>query len=281
MKCSRKPKSVEFFQVPRRLWRKLKRLLPPVRRQRQRGRPPADVRAVWNGIWYVLWTGCQWKAVKREWFGVSSSVLHQRFQLWQQTGLFARLFQRVVRFYARERRIGWQWQALDSKSCPAPLGGAATGPNPTDRAKAGSKIHLLVDQRGAPLAVCISGANYPDHRALPELVLSMIVERPTLRQHLCADRGYDYPAVHQFLAQAGYHTHIKHRRLRNEPPASVVVPADHLHPARRWVVERTFNWLVKRRSLRVRWAKKSQNWLPLVQFACADILCNMALYPPE
>ena len=66
---------------------------------------------------------------------------------------------RTARFYARERRITWTWQSMDSKSVPAPLGGEETGKNPTDRGKSGSKIHLLVDQRGAPLAVLVSGAN--------------------------------------------------------------------------------------------------------------------------
>jgi transposase len=44
------------------------------------GRPRASDRAVINAIWYVLWTGCQWKAVHRDWFGVSASVIHERFQ---------------------------------------------------------------------------------------------------------------------------------------------------------------------------------------------------------
>ena len=33
------------------------------------GRKPAENRRVVSGIWYVLWTGCQWKAVHRDWFG--------------------------------------------------------------------------------------------------------------------------------------------------------------------------------------------------------------------
>lgn len=37
-----------------------------------------------SGIRYVLWTGCQWKAAHEDWFGVSSSVLHERFRTWQQ-----------------------------------------------------------------------------------------------------------------------------------------------------------------------------------------------------
>ena len=61
------------------------------KKRRQGGRPRASDRAVINGIWYVLWTGCQWKAVHRDWFGVSSSVIHERFQRWRRMGIFEKL----------------------------------------------------------------------------------------------------------------------------------------------------------------------------------------------
>ena len=43
-------------------------------------------------------------------------------------------------------------------------------------------------------------------------------------------------------------------------------------------IERTISWLVKRRSLRTRWSKKAENWLALVQLACAHILLNLAVF---
>ena len=149
---TQKPKNVDYFHVPRPLWRKIKKVLPKPPKKRRPGRPPADNRAALNGIWYVLWTGCQWKAVHKDWFGVCSSTLHERFQTWQAQGVFDQIMRIMVKFYAKKRKIKWKWQAIDSKSCPAPLGGEQTGKNPTDRGKRGSKIHILVDQRGAPLA---------------------------------------------------------------------------------------------------------------------------------
>jgi len=274
-----KPKNVNYFSVPRPLWRQIKKLFPKPPKKRGRGRPPADTRAVLNGIWYVLWTGCQWKAVHRDWFGVCSSVLHDRFQSWQRCGLFDRILRTMVRFYAKKRGIGWTWQSIDSKSVPAPLGGAATGPNPTDRGKRGSKIHILVDQQGAPLAVEITGANQHDKWSADDLIVSIVVPRPGFEQHFCADRGYDYPDVHQTIDSEGYISHIKHRRRRGEPPTEeCLIPGEARYPARRWVVERTLGWLAKRRSIRTRWCKKGENWLAFVQFACAHILCDLAFY---
>lgn len=275
-KYTKKPKSVDYFAVPKPLWKRIKHHFPD---PSKRGRPPIPDRAVLNAIWYVLWTGCQWKALKREWFGVSASTAHARMQLWQEMGIFKEILTEMVKFYHKRRRIAWKWQALDGKNCPAPLGGEQTGRNPTDRGKRGSKIHILVDRRGAPLSVEISAANRHDKCAVEEVVLSIVVERPDSEQHLCADRGYDSADVKTFLEDEHYIPHIKHRRRRGEPKVELcLAPSEVQHPARRWVVERTFSWLAKRRSLRTRWSKKAANWLALVQFATAHILFDMAFF---
>jgi transposase len=279
---STKPKNVDYFQVPDELWEAIKRLLPPPPERTGPGRPRADDRAALNGIWYVLWTGCQWKAIHKDWFGVSSSVIHERFQTWREMGIFKSMMQEMVRYYQTERKIGWEWQSIDSKSCPAPLGGEETGRNPTDRGKQGSKIHLLVDERGAPLALHVTGANAHDKWSADDLIVSIVIERPdpaVVEQHLCADKGYDYEDVHQVVAEERYISHIKHRRRRNEPVAEECpIPGELRYPARRWVVERTLGWLAKRRSLRVRWCKKCENWIALLQLACAHILLTLAIF---
>ncbi len=92
------PSRVDYFRMPRPLWRRIKRILPKPPTRRGPGRPRADPRSVLNGMWYVVWTGCQWEAVHRDWFGVASSVLHERFQTWQHKGLFAHIMQALARF---------------------------------------------------------------------------------------------------------------------------------------------------------------------------------------
>lgn len=268
---------VNYFEVPKPLWKRIKHIFPRQKRRKGRGRPPLPNRLVLNAIWYVLWTGCQWKALPHRQFGVSSSAAHERFQLWQEMGIFTEIMKEMVRFYDKQRKIRWKWQAADGKNCPAPLSGEDTGPNPTDRGKCGSKIHLLVDRRAAPLAVYVSSANRHDKCSLQDLVCSMVVDRPDSEQHLCLDRGYDYSDIWKFLNLEHYVSHIKHRRRRGEPePDPCPIPGEARHPARRWVVERTFSWLAKRRSIRTRWCKKAVNWLALLQFACAHVTFNMA-----
>lgn len=261
--------------MPGKLWKLLKKHLPKEPKIKKPGRPPVNNRDVLDGIWHVLWTGCQWKSIEKEWFNVSSSVLHERFQTWQASGLFEKLFKKMVKHYARECKIGWTWQSIDSMMSPAPLGGSQTGKNPTDRAKLGSKVHLLVDERGAPLAIFITGANEHDKWSADDLIIHIVAKRPNSEQHFCADKGYDYEDVHQFVGLHNYIEHIKHRRRRNEPKDDCPLPGEKSFPARRWVVERTFGWLAKRRSIATRWCKKSQNWLAFVHMACAQILLNI------
>lgn len=270
-------KTRERYRIPDKLWKILRKQLPKVSKEKKPGRPRTDDHKVLDGIWHVLWTGCQWKSIQKEWFGVSSSVLHERFQTWQSQGLFEKLFRTMLKYYARECRIGWKWQSIDSMMSASPLGGSKTGKNPTDRGKAGSKIHLLVDQRGAPLALWVTGANEHDKWSVDDLVIHIAAKRPESKQHLCADKGYDFEDVHELVAQQGYIEHIKHRRRRNEPKEELAPTSRKRFPARRWVVERTFGWLAKRRSIATRWCKKSQNWLAFIFMACADIVLGLIL----
>ena len=275
-KDSTKTRIVNFHQLPPKLWKKLKKHLPKGRKEIGPGRPRVNNRDVINGVWYVLWSGCQWKAVKRDWFRVSSSTLHERFQTWQKKGVFDKLFKIMVNYYAREMGIGWKWQSVDSKMVPAPLGGAKTGKNPTDRAKSGAKIHLLVDERGAPLAIHITGANEHDKWSVDDLVVHIVKKRPNTEQHFCADKGYDSEDIFHFVKAKRYVPHIKHRRRRNEPKGEECpIPGEKSFPARRWVIERTLGWLAKRRSLKIRWCKKPENWLAFLKLASAHILLNL------
>lgn len=269
--------ATDYFRIPRPLWRKLRKDIPKAPRRERGGRPRISDKAVMNGIWYVLWTGCQWKAVHRVWFGVSASVLHERFQSWQRQDVFKKIMKRLANYYGKKRDIKWKWQAIDSKSCAAPLGGEGVGRNPTDRSKQGSKLHLLVDKRGAPLSVVITGANRHDKTAAVDLIVSVVVKRPNKKQHLCADKAYDSTDIREFVTLEGYAPHIKHNPRNAKQKVELQGNSETTYPARRWVVERTLSWLSKRRSIRTRWCKRAANWLALVQFACAHILYDMAV----
>ncbi|BDH51291.1 hypothetical protein MTP02_23020 [Streptomyces albus] len=103
-----------------------------------------------------------------------------------------------------------------------PEKGDLTGPNPVDRGKYGSKIHLITERSGLPISVGISGANLHDSQALIPLVKGIppIRSRRGRRRRkpakLHADKGYDYAHLRRWLRERG----ITHRIARKEssPP---------------------------------------------------------------
>ncbi len=142
---------------------------------------------------------------------------------------------------------------------PAPLGGAERGKNLPDRARSGAKIHILVDERGAPLSIHITGANQHDKWSLDEWVIPIAIKRPHCEQHRCAEKGYDTADIHALVKEQRCLPHIQHRRRRNEPKIEQCpILGEMNYPARRWVVERTLGWLAKRRSIKIRWSKKTR-----------------------
>jgi transposase len=110
-----------LWRIPDELWAKIQPLLPPEKVPGTPGRPAVPFRKVLDGILYVLRTGCQWKAVPKE-FG-SGSTCHKRFQEWERAGLFGKLWEMLVAQYDELRGIRWQFQSLDSLTVKAPLGG--------------------------------------------------------------------------------------------------------------------------------------------------------------
>lgn len=114
--------------------------------------------------------------------------------------------------------------------------GPLTGPNPTDRGKPGSKIHLITDRNGVPLSLGVSGANLHDSQAPQPLVRGIPPIRsrrgPRRRRpaKLHADKGYDYDHLRKWLRER----RIGHRIARKGIESSMRLGRH------RWVVERTW-----------------------------------------
>ena len=105
---------------------------------------------------------------------------------------------------------------------------------------------------------------------------SVVIERPQPTpehpQHLCLDKGYDYPEIDEGVRDRRYLPHIRSRGETKPEPG-----APRRHPARRWVVERTNSWHNRFRKLAVRFEKKVENYLALVHIACCLIVYRLIL----
>ena len=120
--------SSKFHQIPESLWARIAPLLPAYSVSPEGGRPRLCLRKVATGILYVLRTGCQWKAMPRE-FG-SGSAIHDYFQQWTDSGVFEKLWSAALEEYDDVAGIDWQWQSLDGAMTKSPLGGEKNGEKP-------------------------------------------------------------------------------------------------------------------------------------------------------
>jgi transposase len=68
-------------------WALVEPLIPPAKRGG--GKRTVNIREILNGIFYVLWTGCQWKAVPKDL--PPKSTLHWYFMLWDWDGTLERI----------------------------------------------------------------------------------------------------------------------------------------------------------------------------------------------
>lgn len=115
----------ELYRLPDALWERMAEWLPHFRRSRKGGRPRLNWRQVLDGIFYVLRTGCQWKAAPPE-FG-SGSSLHRYFQVLVKRKVFAYLWAMALLEYDDLKGLEWRWQSMDGAMTKAPLGGGKDG----------------------------------------------------------------------------------------------------------------------------------------------------------
>lgn len=126
---------------------------------------------------------------------------------------------------------------------------------------------MLTEADGGPVAVVIKGANVHDSLLLQDALEAVIVEPPDPRKHeqnLCLDKAFSGEPSNATARVFGYEPHC--RQIGQEKKDA---KGRKRHKARRWVVERTIGWLNRCRGIIIRYEKKAENYLAVVQFACA------------
>jgi transposase len=142
-------------------------------------------------------------------------------------------------------------------------GGPLTGPNPVDRGKAGSKLHVLTDAQGLPVVVGVSAANVNDVQALRPLILGI----PAVRSR----RGPRRRHPNKVRADKAYHSagNLAWLRERNITPriARPGVESSERLGRHRWKIERSISWLFGYRRLTVRYERKGGHFLAFLGLA--------------
>jgi transposase len=174
----------------------------------------------------------------------------------------------------RPHRLAAGQRRLDQH--PRPEKGAHTGANPTDRGKAGSKLHLAVDGSGIPLSVLLTAAN-PHDCTLLEPVLDDLPALPTPAggrrrrpDKVHADKAYDHRRCRAYL----------HRRRIKVRIARRGIDSSQRLGRHRWTVERTIAWLLGCRRLRTRYDRSDEHFYAFVLLANALVCYRTLTSPP-
>lgn len=222
-------------------WSLIAPLIPPAKpggRQRT-----VVIREIVNAIFYVLSTGCQWRALPTDL--PPRSTVHEYLKLWEWDGTLERLHHAL---YVQARELAGKEASptaaiIDSQSVKAAeRGGATVDPVGYDAGKKvkGIKRHIVVDTLGLFLGGQIQPANVQD-RDGALLVLKEVRRLFPFIEKIFADGGYQGQATATAVATLGQ-WELEVVKRSDQAKGFVVLP-------KRWIVERTFGWLGRCRRL--------------------------------
>lgn len=243
-------------------WELIADLFAPYWRPGKMGRPVTnDRRAVVDAIFYVAATGCQWRALPDRypnWNTVHRYHLKwSRDGTWEAAGTRLREQARLAEGRPAEPTAG----VIDARS----VRGASTVTSLTRGYDAGKKISGrktfgIVDTLGLLVAVVVLAANVSDNAGGIEVVDATRTACPTMRKLWC-DGGFKKTFIQ----------HCRAHKISAEVVARIHAGRFDVLP-RRWVVERTWSWLMNNRRLQVDYERVIEAHVGFVWVAQTRIL---------
>jgi transposase len=227
------------------------------------GRPPMPTIKVVEALRFFVREGVQWRELRATAGRACGSTLRRRLDDWSATALLRRVHVALLRMVRSGPDIAPWDVVLDSCSVRAKRGGELTGPNPTDRGKAGTKYHVAVATDGLPLAIVPSAANVHDTRLFPHLLHLALAVCAAIAK-LYADAGYDSTDNRRLCRDHGIQPYI--RRI-GEAHGSGLGRV-------RSVVEHDCAWLLANKRLDRRQDRLGHIILALLTAACIFIVAN-------
>ena len=224
----------------------------------RRGHPPAATIRVLAALRRFLREGTPWRSLIATTEQASGATLRRSLRHWAETGLLAQVHAMLVGMLRGHPDL-----ILDTCSVRAKRGGDLTGPNPTDRAKRGTKYHVAVDGVGVPVACVATAANVNDTLVFERLFLAAFAVMVRIRT-VFADKGYDAEHHRALCRRFGAEPCI---HKRGQPRGSGL--GQH-----RWPVERSNAWVLENKRLALRYDRLGFIVQSLLQSACIFLVAG-------
>jgi transposase len=227
------------------------------------GRPPLPTVEVVETLRFFVREGVQWRELRAAAGRACGSTLRRRLDGWGATALLRQVHVALIRMVRAGPEVAPWDVVVDSCSVRAKRGGELTGPNPTDRGKAGTKYHVVASTDGLPLGVVPSAANVHDTRLFPHLLrLAQVVCAAIGKVY--ADAAYDSADNRGLCLRDGIQPRI---REVGQPHGSGLGSV-------RCVVEHDCAWLLANKRLDRRQDRLGRVILALLTAACIFVIAN-------
>lgn len=231
------------------------------------GRPiETDYREIWNAIFYLNRTGCQWRYLPHDF--PPPTTVNYHYMKWLRNGVY-RQVNDALRSYLREEEDRTSTPSagiIDSQSVKGtPESGVEESGIDGGKLVKGRKRHIITDTNGYPIEVVSHAANTADSVGGRE-VLKRLFERFDTIELIWADGAYK-GLVDWGLDKFDCVIEIVKKKGSEDKKGFQVLP-------RRWVVERTFAWLNRFRRLSKDYERKPESSESMGYIASIRLLIN-------
>lgn len=268
---------MENLHLARAIWKKFKPMIleSKPRLGAPRGRPRSSERLAFLGVCYLVWSGCSWRALPRQ-FGRRSTV-HRYFQKWRDSGLFRKLWQTVLVFLCQLKKLANKVHVVDGSTVMVQhLSKKVAFVSSKFRPKRAIKYSILVDSKGIPLASVLGKANEHDTNLLEPTISQQIIARLNCRETaLLGDKGYVGPRQQMMAIIHGYQPIFCPRRTQQ---GSLSKGQRKTLKAFRWVVERSISWIKSNRRVKFCYERSLASYHSLLDLACLMISFKKAYF---
>ena len=186
---------------------------------------------VMDRILHVCSTGCSWRDLEVQ--GGSPKTVYHHFNRWSRQKVLDLEFYELAKQYSESQGQTRGNLVADTSFVKNVHGRNVVGKCPVDRGRKATKVSVLADTHGAPLAACYHAANKNDCTTLAHLLAHANTKLGPLSsyQMLLADKGYDTEACRNACLRHGLLPIIDHKRKRALQGVSVPAPAPAPAPA--------------------------------------------------